>query len=151
MAQTTSSLWLDELSPGRVFEGGPRRIGERDLLFCALWDGDGQPHSNEEYSRGTPFGRRIVHGDGTLAMGIGLIHGLGIFSDSLVGCESMEIKYPNPVYIGDSIRARLTIEAVEAVPGAPDGLVNGVLEIIRDGGEATAVHSRLTYRVRRRA
>src|SRR5687768_1551155 len=124
-----AARWLDDLAPGNEFSGGPRRVGERDLLFCALWGGDGQPHSNEEYSRGTPWGKRIVHGDGTLAMGMGLIHGQEIFAESLVAVTSMEIKYPRPVYIDDEISARLVIESVANEAAGDRGVVTGALEI----------------------
>ena len=59
---------LEDFSTGAVFTGGPRKIGERDLLFCALWGGDGQPHSNEEYSKATPWGSRIIHGGNRLGL-----------------------------------------------------------------------------------
>jgi acyl dehydratase len=149
MPSEPTTLWLEDFSPGQVFSAGPRTITERDLLFCALWGGDGQPHSNEEYSRATPFGSRIVHGDGTLAMGTGLIHGTGLFADSLIGCESMEIRYPNPVYIGDAIQAQLKIEAVKAT--TPDeGIVDAALEISKDAGMKPVVRVQTRYRVRRK-
>jgi acyl dehydratase len=150
MDQSPQTLWLDDFAPGKTFAAGPRTLGERDLLFCALWGGDGQPHSNEEYSKGTPFGRRIIHGDGTLAMGMGMIHGQGIFADSLVRIEAMDIKYPNPVYIGDAIQSRLTIDSVEP-SGPADGTVGGQLEISTENGSKPVVRVQLRYRVKRKS
>lgn len=150
MTATSATLWLEDFKAGAEFSGGPREINERDLLFCALWCGDGQPHSNEEYSRGTPFGRRIVHGDGTLAMGMGLIHGQGIFADSLLGYDAMDIKYPGPVYIGDSIQSRLVIEKVDRT-SPREGNVDGMLEISTQGGSKPVVRIQVRYRVRGRA
>jgi len=150
VASPSPTLWLDDFKPGAVFSGGPRTVNERDLLFCALWCGDGQPHSNEEYSRGTPFGRRIVHGDGTMAMGMGMIHGQGMFAESLVGYDTMAIKYPNPVYIGDAIQSRLTIGKVDAAD-AREGTVDGILEISTEGGEKLVVRIEVRYRVKRKA
>lgn len=150
MQKPMATHWLEDFSAGAVFVGGPRKIGERDLLYCALWGGDGQPHSNEEYSRATPWGSRIVHGDGTLAMGMGLIHGQGIFADSLVGCQSMTIKYPRPLYIDDEITARLTIESV-APRSASDGIVVATLEILNDTKDTTVVRADIHYVVKRRS
>lgn len=150
MDTSPQTLWLEDFRPGSEFLAGPRTLNERDLLFCALWGGDGQPHSNEEYSRGTPFGRRIIHGDGTLAMGIGMIHAQGMFAGSLTGVEEMEIKYPNPVYIGDAIQSRLTVEKVEAT-GATDGAVSGNIEISTEGGTKPVVRVRFRYRVKRKS
>jgi acyl dehydratase len=150
MQKQATTHWLEDFSVGEVFAGGPRKIGERDLLFCALWGGDGQPHSNEEYSKASPWGRRIIHGDGTLAMGMGLIHGQGIFADSLVGYESMAIKYPRPLYIDDEISARLTIESVTP-RSAKDGIVVGKLEILNDTKNTTVVDVDIHYVVKRRS
>lgn len=150
MPKQVPSRWLEDFSVGAVFTGGPRKIGERDLLFCALWGGDGQPHSNEEYSKATPWGSRIIHGDGTLAMGMGLIHGKGIMADSLVGYKSMAIKYPRPVYLDDEISARLTIRSVEP-RSEKDGILVGKLEILNETKRTTAVDSEIHYVVKRRA
>lgn len=142
--------WLEDFSPGDVFTGGPREITERDLLFCALWCGDGQPHSNEEYSRKTPWGRRMVHGDGTLAMGAGLIYRQGIFDGSLAGYEQTTIRYPNPVFIGDQVSAKLTIDEVQPRPSSDTGIVIGRLEIRNDTMDTIAVDMQIHYAVNRR-
>jgi acyl dehydratase len=150
MQKRTATHWLEDFSVDAVFSGGPRKIGERDLLYCALWGGDGQPHSNEEYSKASPWGSRIIHGDGTLAMGMGLIHGQGIFADSLVGYESMAIKYPRPVYIDDEISARMTIRSV-APRSDKDGIVVGHLQILNDTKKTIAVDTEIHYVIKRRA
>jgi acyl dehydratase len=151
MTSKSGLHWWEDFSPGDEFSGGPREINERDLLFCALWCGDGQPHSNEEYSRKTPWGRRMVHGDGTLAMGAGLIYGQGIFDGSLAGYESMTIRYPNPVYIGDRVSAKLTIEAVQKRPAGEPGIVTGRLQIRNDTMDTLAVDTSIQYAVKRRS
>jgi len=150
MTSQANTHWLEDFSVGAVFNGGPRKIGERDLLFCALWGGDGQPHSNEEYSRKTPWGSRIIHGDGTLAMGMGLIHGQGIFAESLAGYKSMAIKYPRPLYVGDEISARLTIQSIDRSGSRAEGTVVGNLKVHNVTKETVVVDATVAYVVRRR-
>jgi acyl dehydratase len=149
MPQASTTLWLEDFKPGTVYSGGPRRIGEKDLLFCTLWNGDGQPHSNEEYSRKSPWGSRIVHGDGMLAVGMGLVLKQGMFADSLVGCKSMSIKYPRPVYIDDEISSTLKISSVTPTSDS-EGIVVGEFEVHNDTKKFTSIESTIHYIVKRR-
>jgi acyl dehydratase len=149
MAATAGTLWLEDFRPGTVFTGGPRLIGEKDLLYCTLWNGDGQPHSNEEYSKNSPWGSRIVHGDGMLAVGMGLVLKQGMFRDSMVGCRSMSIRYPRPVYVQDEISSRLTIGAVTPTSDT-EGEVTAELEVRNDTRDFVAIQSTIHYIVKRR-
>lgn len=150
MQANHTTRWLEDFAKGQVYSGGPRTITERDLLFCTIWCGDGQPHSNEEYSRKSPFGRRIVHGDGTLAIGSGLITGLGMFDESLVAYRSAAIRYPNPVYVSDEITARLEVRSVGAGPSADSGSLATRLFIDNETTGKRAVEAEFTYTVKRK-
>jgi acyl dehydratase len=151
MKESLATRWFEDFSVGQKYAGGPRLIRERDLLYCTLWCGDGQPHSNEEYSRATPWGRRILHGDAMMAVGAGMIHSHGMFVGSLVGYEGMEIKFPRPIYIGDQISAQLTIDAVDPRPSKPAGLVTGTLTVHNDTLKTAAITAKIQYAVKRRA
>mgnify|MGYP001627896951 CR=1 FL=1 len=130
---------MDRCAGGRL-ETPPRVLGERDLLFCALWGGDGQPHSNEEYSRMSPWGRRILHGDGVFGVGLGMLANECDFA-GLADADDMKIKYAGPVYIGDAITAAL--EITESDNGS--GLVCEVL-IQNQTQSSVAVRATLTFR-----
>jgi acyl dehydratase len=149
-AGTMAPRFLDDFRPGEVFSGGPRTIGERDLLYCTLWCGDGQPHSNEEYSRKSPFGARIVHGDAMFAAGAGLIHRQGLFTSTMTGIEALELKFPAPVRVGDAIGARLTIKTVDSRPERPTGAVGAVLHVINETLGVTSIIAEILYSVKRR-
>lgn len=149
MSQPSPTLWLEDLKPGAVFSGGPRKIVEKDMLFCTLWCADGQPHSNEEWSRKSPWGSRIAHGDGMFAVGMGLVHKRGMFRDSLVTCRSMSIKYPGPIYVNDEISSRLTIKSVEPT-SKTEGVVVCDFEVNNDTKKSPAIQSTIHYVVKRR-
>jgi len=149
MTTPSPTLWLEDFKPGTVFSGGPRKIVERDLLYCTLWCGDGQPHSNEEYSRQSPWGSRILHGDGMLAVGMGLIQKQGMFDESLADCKAMAIRYPRPVYVGDEISSKMTVKSVEKA-GSADGMVVIDLAITNETKATTSIEATIHYVVKRR-
>jgi acyl dehydratase len=124
---------------------------DRDLLFCTIWNGDGQAHSNEDWCRKTPWGRRIIHGDPMLGMGMGLVRQRGQFDPQVVGCEGMDIRYPGPIYVGDTISASITVNEVDGDPGEGAGRVQATLVVRNETQRASAVQAVVRYLVARRS
>jgi len=107
------------LSPGEQVEFS-KTITESDFAFFSAISGDFDPvHVNEEYARGTAFGRRIAHG--------GLVMGVLSTVASLMSHRSKDrgaagtpvslgydrIRFIKPVFVGDTLTARYTIEEVD--------------------------------------
>ena len=89
-----------------------RTISESDVYLFAGITGDLNPaHINEPYARGTRFGRRIAHG----MLTAGLIS--AVLGTRLPGAGtiylSQTLKFLSPVYIGDTITARVEILRLE--------------------------------------
>jgi acyl dehydratase len=89
-----------------------RTITETDFVVHAGHTGDFFPHHMDaEFMKATPFGQRIAHGTMTFAIGIGLtaseINPLAF----TYGYE--RLRFPKPVFIGDTIHTRLTVSALE--------------------------------------
>lgn len=97
-----------------------KTIGEADLTLFSGLTGDFDPiHVNEDYARGTAFGRRIAHG--------ALVMGLLSTTASMMSRRSIErgakavpvslgydkIRFIAPVFINDTITARYTIEGID--------------------------------------
>jgi acyl dehydratase len=139
--------YLEDFQPGEEFRSGTRTITDRDLLFCTIWNGDGQAHSNEAWARKTPWGARIVHGDPMLGVGLGLVHSGGLFDGTLVGYEGMDIRYPGPIFVGDTISASLKIDGVDKTAGR----VDATLVVRNETHQAVAVQASLRYLVARRS
>ncbi len=98
-----------------------KTITEADLVLFAGLTGDFDPiHVNEDYARKTPFGRRIAHG--------ALVMGLLSTTASMMSRRSVDrgsagtsvslgydrIRFLKPVFIGDTLTARYTIEEIDA-------------------------------------
>ncbi len=106
-----AGLYFEQFEPGQRFEHLIRRtVTETDnLLFSALTMNPAAIHLDAEYSRGTPFGERIVNSVFTL----GLLVGLSVYDTTYgttignLGWE--EVRFPRPVLIGDTLHATTTV------------------------------------------
>ncbi|SDV49025.1 MaoC/PaaZ C-terminal domain-containing protein [Chitinasiproducens palmae] len=112
----TTSLYFEDFSVGQSFESGGRTITEADLTFFSMLSGDWNPiHADAEFARATRYQQRVVHGTLGIAVATGMLHQLGIFHDSAVAMMSLnEWKFVAPLFVGDTIRLRLEITALDA-------------------------------------
>ncbi len=85
-----------------------RTITEADIVFHAGHSGDFFPHHMDaEFAKSLPFGQRVAHGTMTFAIGIGLTATVINPRAFTYGYE--RLRFPNPVYAGDTIRTFVTI------------------------------------------
>ena len=119
-----------------------KTITECDLVLFAGLTGDFDPiHVDEEFARSTAFGRRIAHG--------GLVMGLLSTTASFMSRRSVErgslgtpvsigydrIRFVKPVFIGDTLTARYTVEEVDDEAGRSRSKV----EVLNQHGEPCLV------------
>ena len=89
-----------------------RTITETDIIFHAGHSGDYFPHHvDREFCKTQPFKKPIAHGTMTFAIGIGLT-ALEI-NPRAMSYGYDRLRFPNPVYAGDTIRTSVTIKAKE--------------------------------------
>ena len=105
------SMFYADFEPGQVFTSQGRTMTEADLTMFSMLTGDWNPvHSDAEFAKETKFGQRLMHGAMGIGLGIGLMHGLGIFEDSAVALlDVQEWKFLEPVFVGDTLHLKLTI------------------------------------------
>ncbi|MCS7033026.1 MAG: MaoC/PaaZ C-terminal domain-containing protein [Phycisphaerae bacterium] len=122
-----------EIGAKRVTSG--RTITEADFVIHAGHSGDFFPHHvDAEFSRTTPFGQRIAHGTMTFTIGVGLTAGVINPVAFTYGYE--RLRFPRPVFIGDTLRTRVTIASKEDDPKRPEfGRVVEKLEVINQREE----------------
>jgi acyl dehydratase len=66
-------------------------------------------HLDAEYSKGTPFGERIVNSLFTLGLLIGLSVYDTTFGTTIGNLGFEEVRFPKPVLPGDTLRAATTV------------------------------------------
>lgn len=91
-----------------------KTVGESDVYLFAGITGDlGPNHVDEEFMRGTPYGRRIAHG--VLAVGLMSAASTKVIGDLppaiVVSYGYDRVRFPKPLYIGDTVT--VTYEIVE--------------------------------------
>ncbi len=98
-------LWFDELRVGQVFEHPIRRtVTETDnLLFSAMTHNPAQLHLDEEYMKGTEYGRRIVNSAFTLGLMVGISVGDTTLGTAIANLGWDEVRFPKPLFHGDTV------------------------------------------------
>lgn len=112
-----------------------RTITETDFVVHAGHTGDFFPHHMDaEAMKASAFGQRIAHGTMTFAIGIGLtaseINPLAF----TYGYD--RLRFPKPVFIGDTIHTELTITALEPDARRPGhGRIVEAVRVLNQRGE----------------
>jgi acyl dehydratase len=109
-------LYFEEFEVGAKLLTRGRTIGESDLIQFAGLTGDYNPmHTDAQYAEGSFMGKRVAHGLLTLSYAVGQAYQLGILERTVLAFRELEMKFSVPVFIGDTIRAELTVaEKTEA-------------------------------------
>ncbi len=121
-----AGLYFEQFEVGQRFEHLVRRtVTETDnLLFSALTMNPAALHLDAEYSKGTPFGERIVNSVFTLGLLVGLSVYDTTYGTTLGNLGWDEVKFPKPVLIGDTLRAITAVVAKrESRSRADSGIV----------------------------
>ena len=146
--------YFDELRIGDTLITHRRTVTEADIVNFAGVSGDYfYAHTDDIAAKESLFERRVAHGYFVLSAAAGL------FVDPApgpvlanYGLESL--RFVKPVYIGDTIQAKLTCKqkaAKETPPGGiPQGVVAWDVEVTNQANEPVAVYTILTL-VRRLA
>src|SRR5271156_5750891 len=105
----TKTEYFQDYAVGAQRSTSGRTITETDIVFHAGHTGDYFPHHvDAEFARETPFGQRVAHGTMTFAIGIGLTAGQINPVAFTYGYD--RLRFPKPVFIGDTLRTRVTIK-----------------------------------------
>lgn len=113
-----SGMNFEEFEPGLVIKHSlTRTVTETDnLLFTALTMNPQPLHLDEEFAKASMFGRRIVNSVFTLGLVAGIHVGDMTLGTTLGNLGFEEVKFPHPVFIGDTIRVES--EVLEARPSS---------------------------------
>jgi acyl dehydratase len=127
-----------------------RTITETDFVVHAGHSGDFFPHHlDAEFCKTLPFGQRIAHGTMVFTIGVGLT--ATIINPVAFSYGYDRLRFVKPVFIGDTLRARVEITALEPMEKRPGfGRVTERLTVSKQTGEVALVADHI-YMVERRA
>lgn len=119
--------YWEDLEPGLVFETASRTITETDVVgFAGLSADYNRLHVDAEYASGTAWGKRIAHG----MLVASILSGLNtrtvvnqMLEPSLVGLLEMNLRFPKPTLIDDTIHGRIEVSGRRETSNPARGIV----------------------------
>ena len=116
-----SGKYLDDLSVGDVIETAGVTLSEGLVIDFALAY-DPQPFHLDKVAAGDSiFGGLIASGFRTVALTFRLFRDTGVLNGTNLGGHGLdEVRWLAPVRAGDTIRARITVEAITPSRSKPD-------------------------------
>ena len=117
--------YFEEFSLGEKIATQTRAVTEADIMaFAALSGDDNRIHTDAEFSRSGPFGKRIAHGLLGLSIASGLLWKTGILDGTVIAFREVnEWKFVKPVFIDDVVHAELESLETKALPRIGGGSV----------------------------
>jgi acyl dehydratase len=114
--------YFEELTVGLVFEHKPgRTVTETDNLLFTTLSMNPQPlHLDLEFAKASQFGQILVNSLFTLATVIGLSVGETTLGTTVGNLGFDETRFPNPVFIGDTIYAFTEVRSARESKSRPD-------------------------------
>jgi len=140
-----AGLWFDDFVVGQVFDHALRRtVTETDnVLFTTLTHNPALLHLDEEYMKGTEFGQRIVNSCFTLGLMVGISVGDTTLGTAVANLGWDEVRFPKPVFIGDTLNIKTTVIDLRESRSRPDaGIVTFLHEAFNQRGDIVATCKR---------
>ena len=121
-----SGLYFEQFSVGQQFEHAIRRtITEADnVFFTALTHNPAAIHLDAEYCKGTEYGQPLVNSALTLGMVVGISVGDTTLGTTVANLGWDEVRFPNPLFHGDTIRVTTEVLELRESRSRPD---NGIV------------------------
>ena len=116
-----SGKYFDDMSVGDTFESGGITLTEGAIIDFALTH-DPQPfHIDKVAAKASIFGGLIASGFQTIALTFRLFRDTGVLTGTNLGGHGMDVvRWLAPVFPGDTLHARVTVEALTPSRSKPD-------------------------------
>lgn len=124
--------WFEQFTAGQVFDHEIRRtVTESDnMWFCGATCNPAAIHIDADYSGGTEFGRPLVNSVFTLGLVIGLSVQDTTLGTTVANLGMTDTRFPAPVFHGDTIRSRTTVQELRASRSRPNA---GIVTFLHQG------------------
>lgn len=124
--------WFEEFSAGQVFEHEIRRtVTEADnMWFSNATCNPAAIHINADYCKDTEFGQPLVNSIFTLGLVIGLSVQDTTLGTTVANLGMTDTRFAHPVFHGDTIRSRTTVQALRESKSRPNA---GIVTFLHQG------------------
>jgi acyl dehydratase len=146
-----AGLYFDQFEVGQVFVHDIRRtVTETDnILFTTMTHNPAAIHLDAEYSKESPYGQVLVNSVFTLGLMVGVSVGDTTLGTTVANLGWDEVRFPKPVFVGDTLRAETEVREKRESKSRPDkGIVifRHVAFNQRDELVASCLRSALMYK-----
>ncbi len=131
-------IYYEEFEIGNSRSTTGRTITDADIVLHAGQSGDFYPHHmDEEWCKTQPFKKRIAHGTLIFSIGVGL--SAGVINEVAMTYGYEKLRFIRPVFINDTIKAKVTIKDKRDHKKPAYGIVSEALEVFNQNGELVMV------------
>jgi 3-hydroxybutyryl-CoA dehydratase len=125
LLSVSRGMFFEEFSVGQHIISTARTVTESDVVTFAGLSGDyNQIHTDAEFSKNTPFGKRVAHGLLGIAIASGLAMRTGVLEGTVLAFREInEWKFSKPIFIGDTVHVELDVKEIKALPRLGGGSV----------------------------
>lgn len=119
--------WFEDFAVGERWTSPPREVTADDLAAFTRVSGDDHPlHAGPDAILQGPFG---------VAVAMGLLQGLGIHGDAVLGLLDTHWVYRRPVRVGDTLTLEVTIVRARRTSSGDRGVVTRAMILRNERGE----------------
>ncbi len=130
--------YFEEFELNEKRSTGGRTVTETDIVIHAGQSGDFFPHHmDEEWCKTQPFKKRIAHGTLIFTIAVGLT--AHVINEVAMTYGYDRLRFIKPVFIGDTIRASVTISNIKENKKPGFGLVTELVEVFNQHGEVVMI------------
>ena len=117
-----AGLYYEELTEGRHFiHSMARTVTEADNLLISTLTHNPQPlHLDAEHARASEFGRILVNSIFTFGLMVGVSVGETTMSTLVANLGFDAVRFPKPVFIGDTLRVDTEVMSLRASRSRPN-------------------------------
>ena len=117
-----AGLYYEQFKVGMEFKHAlTRTVTEMDnVLFCALTHNPQPLHLDEEFSKKTEFGQRIVNSLFTLGLVIGVTVADTTLGTTIANLGMTDVRFANPVFHGDTVRVVTRVKEMRESKSRPN-------------------------------
>jgi 3-hydroxybutyryl-CoA dehydratase len=129
--------YFEAFEIGQTLVTAGRTITESDIVSFAGISGDfNQMHVDAQYAAAGEFGQRVAHGLLVVSIVTGLIVQTGLMEGTVLAFRELEWKFSRAVVIGDTVRAKIEITKLKALPRVGGGSVNAKITVLNQNDQA---------------
>ena len=137
--------YFEEFTVGQIVDHPIRRtVTETDnLLFSTLTHNPAALHLDAEHAKTTEFGQILVNSLFTLSLVVGISVNDTTLGTAVANLGFGEIRFPRPVFIGDTLSVRTEVKALRPSASRPDqGIVTFAHSAANQRGETVVLAER---------